>query len=122
EVIRSGYEPQQEWVEVKKGQQLQRSWRLERKTGSLVVNAQPEQAELSLWQQGKEFKRWRGSRLVDGLPIGRYELRVQAEGYGPQTKQLTISWAQTARVTLVLKRVEQNSIVMEFVWVEPGSF
>lgn len=111
EVARQGYEPHSETITLQRGQRLEHTVTLHAHTGSLLLRVSPSYAQVELRDEGEMITdRWSGSRRMDGLPAGRWELRVSAEGYEPHLKRIQIERDQATEISVNLShaRVQAN--------------
>lgn len=98
-----GYEAVSESIDVKIGQPYSYYYRLEPRTGTLRVAAVPPNARIFVDKRAVGL----GSH-VEELPIGRYVIEVEADGYLPARRELTISENNQTRTTIALERVPRS--------------
>lgn len=136
ELSLEGYEPFSESFEIKRGEQIQRVWKLIRQTGDLQFVVDPIDARVQLMQSGKVLDRWTGAKIAKNLPAGSYSLRAEMSGYEAKSIDFAIASGKTEAIELVLKQgttfgtvdgaplagVLTNSIGMELILIPAGSF
>ncbi len=95
---KSGYLDIADQVEIKVGQRLKRTYRLQKSSGTLVLNIQPATARVLINKE--DYGPKRQIELAPGL----YRLEITADGYYGLSENITIVRGQTLRKSYVLKR------------------
>ncbi|MHB2148651.1 PEGA domain-containing protein [Calditrichota bacterium LG25] len=104
EVLAKGYYPQSETLTLKRGQVINRSYRLIQRVGKLRFSVAPVFADVQLKRNGRTIQRWQGLKMIKNLPIGRYEIVASANGYSTERKSIDILENQTTNVDLKLEK------------------
>jgi len=126
-VEKSGYETYQKRVRFEKGRSMSLYVDLSQaapQQGRLYVDTQPDNAKVKILNIGPAF--YQGIEL----DAGRYNVEVSADGYEKKTMWVTLAAGEDKTLDIRLKRmvVSQpgkkiaNSIGMEFVYIQPGTF
>ncbi len=91
EVLKTGFESHSELIEIKKSEVVQRTITLKPHAGSLTVNVSQQNAKVSLYQLNGDYtSAWIGSKSLDSLPAGRYQIAIQLEEYYPIQDEFVI--------------------------------
>jgi len=75
-------------------------------TGKLLVQVEPPQAEVRLYRDGVLLHEWRGSRILDELQKGDYDLECYLYGYHTYTGEVTVIAGQTTDAAVSLKKID----------------
>jgi len=127
EVKKDGYEPQQERISIVRGQTLNRSYELIRHTGNVLVNVNPVDATVKISGEGLPSYEFEGIKSLKEVPVGTYTVTIQKNGFKTAEEVLTLERDETLERNFTLEKGRvgvdfTNSIGMEFVYVEAGSF
>ncbi len=95
---KSGYLDITDQVEIKVGQRLKRTYRLQKNSGTLILTIQPATARVLINKEDYGTK-----RQIELAP-GLYRLEIQAEGYKGISENINIVRGQTLRRNYVLKQ------------------
>jgi uncharacterized protein (TIGR02145 family) len=80
DVLKEGYAPYTETIEIERNDRLVRNISLEAYTGSFQFSVSPGNASVILLDgTGAVVERWQGINLLRNLKVGRYTLQVEAE-------------------------------------------
>ncbi|MFH0735021.1 MAG: energy transducer TonB [bacterium] len=83
------------------------------KVGCLdFIISQPD-AQITLSKNGKKIQIWEGSKLLDGLQVGEYELFITKDLYSPVTKKFIIEADKTKIENITLLRVDKSDVLDE---------
>ncbi|MBW2014443.1 MAG: SUMF1/EgtB/PvdO family nonheme iron enzyme [Deltaproteobacteria bacterium] len=130
-VKKDGYESYTKRIRFEKGRTRDLYVILDRKAslkGRLYVDTQPENARVRILNIGPAFNQ--GIKLE----AGRYHVEVSADGYETQKMWVSLSAGQDKTLDIHLKPIDKyrpvtsqgqkvaNSLGMEFVYVQPGTF
>ncbi len=103
DVIKDGYAPHSESIEIVRNERLERSITLEAYTGSLKFTASPSDAKVTLLDRyGEVVANWQGINLLRNLKVGTYILQVEAPDHLPMEQTIAISRDQTLEHRIVL--------------------
>lgn len=84
EILKSGFETHTELIEIKKSEVVQRTIKLKPHAGSLIVKVTQPHVKVSLYQLDGDFTAaWIGSKALDSIPAGRYQIALQLEEFYP---------------------------------------
>lgn len=89
------------------------------KTGRLYIDAQPKTANIRILNIGPKFKQG----MV--LETGSYHISASADGYRTLTKWVTLKGGEPLSIEMELKATapeKENSIGMQFKWIDPATF
>ena len=124
-VEKDGYESYTKRIGFEKGRSRDLYVILDREEplkGRLYVDRQPEAATIKILNIGPAF--YQGIELDEG----RYQVEIAADGYETQKMWVSLSAGQDKTLDIHLKplsdkgRKISNSLGMEFVYIEPGTF
>ncbi|TNE71670.1 PEGA domain-containing protein [bacterium] len=91
EISSKGYKPYAELIEIKKNEIINRTIELVPHAGSLTINVSSNNAKVSLYQLNGTFtSAWIGSKSLDSIPAGRYQIAVQLDKYYPIQDEFTV--------------------------------
>lgn len=94
EVIKAGYYPESQTLNIIAGQSISKTISLKAKIGVLSINSNPLRADIFLNNelQGQTPK------FINNLKVGSYKLKIQVEGYATIEKQVVITENQTTSI------------------------
>jgi len=127
-VFKRGYDQHEEKVIIGQGMTLTREIKLNQQTGTLLFIIKPAAAIAQLVQDGDILESWSGMKPFRSLPVGEYKLICTADGYKSHEQGIVVAENKTDYITVILKEDSvtphsiSNSLGMEFVYIEPGSF
>lgn len=104
EISKDGYEPITDNIQIERGTNRERAYSLEAHTGRLQFSVKPNFAQSSLIDtEGELVENWIGLKLLNDLKVGRYTLRIDADGFNEQTINFTIKEDQTEVIDVELE-------------------
>ena len=106
-----GYDDISENIMIDQGQDMEKSYRLERKVGSLQFSVQPVNAKVTMKNtKGEIFAAWEGANYLKNIPIGTYDITIECEGYESATQRVMIAQDKKSplRVTLIDPNAEDE--------------
>ena len=121
-VSKEGYYPQAETLRITPGSSLERTYMLQPKFRHLQIAVQPPSAQVTLRWRGKIVETWEGARLFENLLEGSYALETHLEGYKLRRDSIFVKEHETLQIELELVKIPKfnNSLGMEFIFIEPG--
>ena len=131
ELSADGYDSQSETIELKRGENLRKTWSLEQQTGGLQFMIDPVDAKVSLKRGSQTVETWTGLKILKNLAVGTYQITAEMNGFETKTQTVTITKDKTQAVELKLEKSKAisatgktytNSIGMEFVLIPSGTF
>ena len=131
ELSAEGYDSQSETIELKRGENLRKTWSLEQQTGGLQFMIDPVDAKVSLKRGSQTVETWTGLKILKNLAVGTYQITAEMNGFETKTQTVTITKDKTQAVELKLEKSKAisatgktytNSIGMEFVLIPSGTF
>ena len=124
-----GYYAYNEVVSFKLGEKVNKKIVLKAKEGTLLFNVQPLNASVSLLKGEKEIETWQGMKQLKGLLEGEYTIIAKAEGHKTYKKNIIISEKEITNFKAIMEEGSDaspslitNSIEMEFILIEAGTF
>jgi tetratricopeptide (TPR) repeat protein len=105
-VRKENYHPQEETIEVKPGEALEKTLALRRTLGDLKVLAKPDKA--TIWLDGKKLEKGSGELIADLKP-GEHTLKVSKEGWKSNQQKVKIEEGKVATVEVELE-LEQKAL------------
>ena len=97
-LILSGYVPLEQTIEVRENQTNRFDFTLQKDAGTLVLTVNPPQAKILINKED-----YSGKPQIELAP-GLYRIEISAEGYYPQSENISIVRGQTLRKNYVLKQ------------------
>ena len=95
EISREGYSSIEEILNLELNNPINKNYTLEKRVGTLQLKIKPIDAKVKLLMNGKIINSWSGSKMVNDLMIGNYQLRAEADGYEQINYELTIEENKT---------------------------
>jgi PEGA domain/Family of unknown function (DUF5683) len=95
EISKNGYFSIEEMIIAELGNPITKNYSLVEKVGILQFKIKPINAKINLLKNGKEITNWVGSKIVNDLMIGNYELKAVSEGYKPTNLGIVIEENKT---------------------------
>ncbi len=105
EISKSGYDAIEENITLERGKPFTKTYKLNMQTGSLQLKVKPINSVSELSLGGKIIKTVTGSQIIDDLPVGDYELSVNAQAYESQSKSIRIKKNQFSEESISLKEI-----------------
>ena len=131
ELSAEGYDSQSETIELKRGENLRKTWSLEQQTGGLQFMIDPVDAKVSLKRGSQTVETWTGLKILKNLAVGTYQITAEMNGFESKTQTITIQKDKNLPIELKLEKSKvqssggktiTNSIGMEFVLIPSGTF
>ena len=97
-ISKNGYLDINDKIDLKLGQTIRRSYRLEKNSGTLSLNVTPANATVLINKED-----YSGKARIELAP-GLYRIEIGADGYYPQSENITIVRGQILRKNYVLKQ------------------
>ncbi len=104
EVSAPGYVDTIDIIDLVRGRQISRAYRLRLRTGTLLVSVQPLDATVTLTSNGVVVRSWKGMRQLKDMSIGQYELVVESPGYERFIKKTAVEEGKSTVEDVVLRR------------------
>ena len=120
DVEKEGYVATSEAVDVVLGQTVVKTYTLIARTGNLQFSVSPLEAKTQLRRAGVVVQEWQGMKLLKGLPVGTYDLEINAGGYRSVKKTVTIQEGKAQIVEAVMEK--ESDVSSGMVLVEGGTF
>lgn len=112
EIRKEGYEPLIENIELERNITLEKKVILTPYKGELLVSTTPSDARVELKNKnGITVDSWVGIRRINNLPVGRYTVKIMADGYGTLEQIVEIIIDQVSEIHLNVERVSDNNIL-----------
>jgi hypothetical protein len=108
-----GYDPKSETIELERGENLRKTYKLVQQTGGLQFSVEPVDADVELLRNGQTIKRWKGFEIINDLPVGDYVIKINADGYRTQRKKVGITIGQKEKVSISLEKGSDKRPWME---------
>ena len=125
-VEKQGYYPHSEVISLKLDERVNKKINLQGKTGTLLFNIKPLDAKVSLYKDEKLVQTWQGMKQIKDLLEGEYKIVAKADKHKSYSKTIQIREKQTNNFKAVMEKGADglfiNSLGMEFVLVEAGTF
>ena len=131
ELSADGYDSQSETIELKRGENLRKTWSLEQQTGGLQFMIDPVDAKVSLKRGSQTVETWTGLKILKNLAVGTYQITAEMNGFESKTQTITIQKDKNLPIELKLEKSKvqssggktiTNSIGMELVLIPAGTF
>ena len=127
EVKKQGYDSASKVISLKLKDEIDLNFTLKQHLGKLQFSVNPVNANILLLKNNREIEKWQGLKYFKNLPVGEYEIVAKQEGYKTYKKKIFIEKDKLNNFTAVLIVGKDypditNSIGMEFVLVEQGTF
>ncbi|MBU1680095.1 MAG: PEGA domain-containing protein [Bacteroidetes bacterium] len=103
EISKEGYTSISENIQIKIGDQIQKTWSLQQLVGSLRYNVKPLNANVQLERGGRAVQNWEGMKYIKELPVGEYKLVTKLEGYRSKTSTLIVKENETVEENITLE-------------------
>jgi formylglycine-generating enzyme required for sulfatase activity len=120
DVEKEGYVATSEAVDVVLEQTVVKTYALIARTGNLQFSVSPLEAKTQLRRAGVVVQEWQGMKLLKGLPVGTYDLEINAGGYRSVKKTVTIQEGKAQIVEAVMEK--ESDVSSGMVLVEGGTF
>ena len=104
-----GYEPYVAVINVEAAQRSDVEIALERRTGTLQFTVFPPAADVELYSGRRSVLQWTGNQSVE-LPLGAYELRVEAPGFEGERVDVEIVEDEITRASTTLVEIESKPV------------
>jgi Family of unknown function (DUF5683)/PEGA domain len=91
ELSKDSYYPISEPIELKLGDNINKSYSLVQKVGSLRFKVQPLNASVELKSGEQTIQNWQGMNQITDLPVGIYTVICKVEGFKSQIKNISIT-------------------------------
>lgn len=109
-----GYESVSEYVDIVKGETIQKSISLVREMGSMQFSVTPSFAQVYLKKiDGQEYDNWIGLKFFDQIPTGTYLYHVEADSYQSAQKSFIIEKDMHQLVNVSLERDPNSEVDIE---------
>ena len=108
-VSADGYKPYLAVINVEAAQNSDVEITLERLTGTLQFTVFPPDAEVELYSGRQSIQKWMGNQRIE-LPLGSYELRVEAPDFEDERIDIEIVEDQITRATATLLGLESKPV------------
>jgi hypothetical protein len=122
QIMREGWNPFEQWVEVQGGQVVRVTALLERAaptTGSILVSADVQGAAITLDGQPRGVT----TMVIDDVPAGMHQIEIRAEGDGlrPFSQQVLVQAGQRATVSATLRTQQVSTGSIAVITDVPGA-
>jgi len=102
EVSKQHYYSKDEVITLSMGDSISRQFKLVPKVGSLQFSVQPSEAKVILERDGIQIESWEGLKLKKDLLVGKYQIKLSAEGYKSLTQDVDIKENQNSVIDITM--------------------
>lgn len=111
EVEKDGYQKHNETLVIELNERIRRNIELEQLTGGLRFNTSPFDSRAELRSEaGRIVREWQGAEVINNLPVGNYEILVDAEGYDRQRRNIRIEEGRLTDVNIRLREIRNANL------------
>lgn len=111
EVEKDGYQKHNETLVIELNERIRRNIELEQLTGGLRFNTSPFDSRAELRSEaGRIVREWQGAEVINNLPVGNYEIVVDAEGYDRQRRNIRIEEGRLTDVNIRLREIRNANL------------
>ncbi len=94
-ISNNGYRTISESIILEAGMDTTKAYYMQPERGGISFTIKPVSAEIILSKDGKDIQKWNGSKEIQNLPIGQYQLTCKAKNYKTQNINILIEDNQT---------------------------
>lgn len=124
EIKREGYNSREETIEIELNREVEKSFTLVQKTGSLQFSISPVDADVQLIRSGAVIEKWQGLKIIDNLSVGTYTIEAKAAGYKTKKEDVEVKENQNTVIKTVLEKgadAKGSMILVKGGWFNMGS-
>jgi len=127
EITKNGYKSKSDYIELKLGSPITKTYNLEQLTGSLQFRIKPIEARVTLKQNGVTKENWTGAKIIQNISVGSYTIECTMNGYSNETKPIDITEGVTTELNVNMQRTAQTisnkkEPIGNMVYVEGGTY